>query len=157
MGTIINGTQKGTSLRGMTPFDILSVMASTLASWKNPQTKKQADPHLYGGQKPLQILVKFRTVIEVSDVVTRAKLGCDWFSHFCIVGSRISDWLAYSRPYNTPALPCNSVIVHVCLQWYVSSYHAILRYVNFLCTRRSIKRNHFIFDVTVAFLGGFFL
>jgi len=45
MGSITNGTPKGTSLRGTTPFDVSNVKigaaVSALASRKNPQTKKK--------------------------------------------------------------------------------------------------------------------
>jgi len=45
-GELLTGPPKGTSLRGTTPFDALSVkigaMVLVVASWKNPRTKKDA-------------------------------------------------------------------------------------------------------------------
>ena len=56
--------------------------------------------------------MKFCVMVGFFVVVTRAKLDGDWFGHFCAVGGRISGFPIDfgSRPYNTLALPCLSVI-----------------------------------------------
>jgi len=50
-------------------------------------------------------------MVGLPDVVTRAKYG-DRFGHFRVVGGRVSGFPIDfdSRPYNTLALPCQSVI-----------------------------------------------
>ena len=54
-------------------------------------------------------------MVGLPDVVTRAKLDGDRFSDFRVVGGRISGFPIdfASRPYNTLALPCQSVITLV--------------------------------------------
>jgi len=56
--------------------------------------------------------MKFCMMVGLPDVVTRAKLDGDRFGHFCVVGGRISGFPIDfgSRPYNTLALPCQSVM-----------------------------------------------
>jgi len=51
-------------------------------------------------------------MVGLPDVVTHAKLDGDRFGHFRVVGCRISGFPIDfdSRPYNTLALPCQSVI-----------------------------------------------
>jgi len=56
--------------------------------------------------------MKFCMILGLADVVTRAKLDGDRFGHFHVVGGRISGFPIEfgSRPYNSLALPCQSVI-----------------------------------------------
>ena len=56
--------------------------------------------------------MKFCVMVGLPDIVTRAKLDGDQFGHFCAVWGRISGFPIDfdSRPYNTLALPCQSVI-----------------------------------------------
>ena len=58
------------------------------------------------------IVMKFCMMVGLPDKVTRAKLDGDRFGHFRVVGGRISGFPIDfgSRPYNTLALPCQSVI-----------------------------------------------
>ena len=65
-----------------------------------------------GSKTPERIVLKFCTMVGLSDVVTRAKLDGDRFGHFCVVGGQILGFLIVfgSRPYNTLVLPCQSVI-----------------------------------------------
>jgi len=63
--------------------------------------------------------MKFYMMVGLPDVVTRAKLDGDRFGHFCVVGGRISGFPIDfdSRPYNTLALPCQSVIKGAVFPW----------------------------------------
>ena len=66
-----------------------------------------------GSKTPERIVMKFCMMVGLPDIVTRAKLDGDRFSHFRVVGGRISGFPIDfdSRPYNTLALPCHSVIL----------------------------------------------
>ena len=93
---------------------------SALACRKNPQTKKMKKKRsrvktisrVRGSKTPEHIVMKFCMMVGLPDLVTRAKLDGDRFSHFRVVGGRISGFPIdfASRPYNTLALPCQSVI-----------------------------------------------
>ena len=99
MGSIINWTPKGRSLRGTTPFDVLSVKigaaVSALACRKNPETKKNKKnekrsrvktiSHIRRSKTLEQIVIKFCMVVRLLDIVTYAKLDGDRFGHFCVV------------------------------------------------------------------------
>jgi len=65
-----------------------------------------------GVTNPECIVMKFCTMVGLSNIVTRAKLDGDRFGHFCVVGGRLLGFPIDlgSRPYNTLALPCQSVI-----------------------------------------------
>jgi len=122
MGSIINGTPKGTSLCGMTPFDVLSVKigatVSALACQKNPQKnkneKKKTISPIHRSKTPEWSIMKICILVGLHNLVIQAKLGDDRFSHLCMVSSRISGFpIDFGcRPYNTPALLCQSVITH---------------------------------------------
>jgi len=150
------GPPKGTFLCGSTVFDVLTVKigaaVSALACRKNPQTKKRKKnekrsrvktiSRIRGSKTPERIVIKFCMMVGLPDVVTRAKLDGDRFGHFRVVGGRISGFPIDfgSRPYNTLALPCQSMIrllykdaySHVSLQYSVCrlpiavNYHDIM-------------------------------
>ena len=65
-----------------------------------------------GSKTPERIVMKFCMMVKLPDVVTRATLDGDRFGHFHVVGGRISGFPIDfdSRPYNTLALLCQSVI-----------------------------------------------
>jgi len=74
-----------------------------------------------GSKTPERIVMKFCMMVVLPDVVTRAKLDGDRFGHFRVVGGRISGFPIdfASRPYNTLALPCQSVMtVMIITNWY---------------------------------------
>ena len=54
-------------------------------------------------------------LVGIPDIVISAKLSDYRFSRFCMVSGRISDFhIDFGRrPYNTPALPCRSVITNL--------------------------------------------
>jgi len=96
MGSIINGTPKGTSLRGTTPFDVLSVKIGETVSAlpcrmyttnekKKKKPSKETSP-IRGSKPPEMIVMKFCAVVGLPGIVTRAKLDGDRLSHFWVVG-----------------------------------------------------------------------
>ena len=124
-GAWLTGPQKGKSLCGTTPFDVLSVKIGAtvlaLACRKNPQTKKKRKKRnrvktispIQGSKMTKRIVTKFCVVVGLPDRVIHAKLSDDRFSHFCMVSGRISGFpIDFGcRPYNTPALLCRSVMM----------------------------------------------
>jgi len=57
-----------------------------------------------GSKIPERIVMKFCMVLGLPDIVIRAKLSDDRFSHFCVVSGRISGFpIDFGcRPYNSP-------------------------------------------------------
>jgi len=71
------------------------------------------------GEKPLVGSAQNFALGDIQDIITDANLGDDQLSHFCVARGQILGFSIgfRSRPYNTLALPCESVImiVHVYL------------------------------------------
>jgi len=85
---LLTGPPKGTSLCGTTQCSGLG--ASLSEEPTNEKTKKRSRvktiSRIRGSKIPERIVMKFCMTVGLPDVVTRAKLNGDRFSHFCVVG-----------------------------------------------------------------------